>query len=291
MENITTIADKEYILFCDESDRHGKFYSNFYGGVMVGSSHYQRITTRLNETKAELHLHSEVKWEKVTEVYLAKYQQLIHHFFEEIKAGNIRIRIMFRQNAHIPQNLRRDQIDLEYFILYYQFIKHAFGLEFVSEPIRLRLYFDTFPDTKERSEQFKGFLLGLTKTTKWQQIQINQEDITEIRSHDHVLVQCLDIVLGSMSFRLNDKHKEKRKGSSRRGKRTIAKEKLYKFILNEIKNIHPGFNIGISTSARGDLKNRWNDPYMHWVFVPKSEEFDSGLTKSRGRKHNKKDPA
>ena len=32
------MSDKEYIIFCDESDVAGKYYSNFYGGVLVGSA-------------------------------------------------------------------------------------------------------------------------------------------------------------------------------------------------------------------------------------------------------------
>ena len=27
------MTEKEYIIFCDESDKRGKYYSNFYGGV------------------------------------------------------------------------------------------------------------------------------------------------------------------------------------------------------------------------------------------------------------------
>lgn len=275
--------DKEYILFCDESDRRGKYYSNFYGGVIVGSSQYQKITKRLNDKKAELNLYQEVKWEKVTEQYLAKYTELIKVFFEEVSRNNIRVRIMFRQNAHLPRGLSREQVDWEYYLLYYQFVKHGFGLEHISENIRLRLYFDTFPDTAEKSEQFKGFLLGLTKTKKWQTIDIKREDITEVHSHDHVLLQCLDIVLGSMSFRLNDKHKEIPKGARKRGKRTIAKEKLYKIILSEIHKIRPRFNIGISTRVE-EISDRWNFPYMHWAFVPKEEIFDSSLTKPSQKK-------
>ncbi len=34
------MRDREYIIFCDESDKKGRFYSNFYGGVMVGLSQY-----------------------------------------------------------------------------------------------------------------------------------------------------------------------------------------------------------------------------------------------------------
>ncbi len=277
------MRDKEYILFCDESDRRGKYFSNFYGGVIVGSSQYQRITDRLNDKKAELNLYQEVKWEKVTEQYLAKYEELVCAFFEEIARNNIHVRIMFRQNAHLPHGLSREQVDWEYYLLYYQFVKHGLGLEHIAENIRLRLYFDTFPDTAEKSEQFKGFLLGLTKTKKWQTIDIKREDITEVHSHDHVLLQCLDIVLGSMSFRLNDKHKEIPKGASRRGKRTIAKEKLYKVILSEIRKIRPGFNIGVSTRTE-TLIDRWRMPYMHWAFVPSDETFDSSLTKPRRKK-------
>lgn len=70
----------------------------------------------------------------------------------------------------------------------------------------------------------------------------------------------MDIVLGSMNFKLNNMDKEKIPNSNMRGKRTIAKEKLYKKILKNIKTIYPNFNIGISTSCRGDLRNNWNIP-------------------------------
>lgn len=40
---------KEYIIFCDESERDGKYYSNFYGGLVVGSSHYESVTDRLGD--------------------------------------------------------------------------------------------------------------------------------------------------------------------------------------------------------------------------------------------------
>jgi hypothetical protein len=115
----------------------------------------------------------------------------------------------------------------------------------------LRLYFDRFPDTGEKVERFKGFIYGLQQNPKIRaaKIKIAREDITEVHSHDHVLLQCLDIVLGAMVFRLNDKHKEKLPGKSVRGKRTRAKETLYKTILQEIRQLHPNFNIGIRRGA------------------------------------------
>lgn len=281
--------EKEYLIFCDESDVSGKFFSNFYGGVLVGSSQYDRITARLNDEKLRLHLFGEVKWAKVSANYVEKYLALMRTFFSELAAGHARVRIMFRQNAHVPTGLSADQIGGAYFLLYYQFIKHAFGLKFhppTGHPVRLKLFFDEFPETKEAATQFKGFILGLKDNPAIHHagLTIHPEDIVEIRSHDHVLAQCLDVVLGAMAFRLNDKHLEIPPGEKRRGRRTVAKEQLYKAIIAEIRRLKPGFNIGVSTGTAGDASQRWNAPYRHWRFVPTEMEFRSDMTK-RGNKN------
>lgn len=276
------MSEHAYIIFCDESDAWGKYYSNFYGGVLVGASQYDRITARLNAEKRRLNLLGEVKWSKVSASYLGKYEELMRAFFQEIHARHVRVRIMFRQNAHVPVGLTQDQIEGTYFRLYYQFIKHAFGLAHrphTGHPATLKLYFDEFPETREAVTQFKGFILGLKDNPKIRHagFTIAPEDIAEIRSHDHVLAQCLDVVLGAMSFRLNDKHKEIPSGERRRGKRTVAKERLYKAILAEIRRIKPGFNVGISTG--GTPEERWSAPYRHWRFVPTEVEYREELTK------------
>ena len=271
------MAEKEYIIFCDESDSSGTYYSNFYGGLLVGSSQHDRITARLNAEKQRLNLLGEVKWSKVSEPYLTKYQDLIRVFFSEVAASHIRVRVMFRNNDHRPAGLSQEQIEGAYFRLYYQFIKHAFGLSHhppAGHPVRLKLYFDEFPETKEATTQFKGFLLGLKDNPGIRNagLTIYPEDIAEVRSHNHALVQCLDIVLGAMTFRLNNKHKEIPAGKKRRGKRTVAKEQLYKTILSEIRCFRPHFNIGISTGRNGDPACCWNAPYLHWSFIPSKRE-------------------
>jgi hypothetical protein len=282
---------KEYIIFCDESEKHGRYFSNFYGGLIIGASDYQRVTDRLNQAKIDLNLLAEVKFEKVTERYLDKYQALMREFFTEVAAASVKIRIMFRQNAQQPTGLTAEDWDLQYFKLYYQFIKHAFGFKHAPaecHPLRLRLYFDQFPDTKEKAEQFKGYLLGLPESSYFSHygqgfLSIAKEDIAEVRSHEHVLLQCLDIVLGAMRFRLNNWHLEKPPGERIRGKRTRAKEALYKTILAEVRRLHPNFNIGITTGHQGDVANRWHHPFRHWLFEPREFAYDGKLTK-RGEK-------
>ena len=61
--------------------------------------------------------------------------------------------------------------------------------------------------------------------------------------------------------------------------KTIAKEKLYKHILKQIKDIHPHFNIGISTGLHE--WNTWTIPYRHWRFVPNDSQYYIKLTKRK----------
>jgi hypothetical protein len=162
-------------------------------------------------------------------------------------------------------------------------VKHAFGLQYsnsTNSPIQVRLYFDDLPDTREKVANFKVYIAGLNRFRQFEDanIKIPLDQIAEVNSHDHPVLQCLDVVLGSMQFRLNDKHKEKPEGSRVRGKRTIAKEKLYVYINQRIRKIYPNFNIGIST-ARSDVRNTWLHPYRHWLFKPKEHEIDSSKTK------------
>jgi hypothetical protein len=140
---------------------------------------------------------------------------------------------------------------------------------------------DQLPDNREQNAQFKAYLLGLNNNPHFRRarIRFQADQIAEVESHHHVLLQCLDVVLGAMAFRLNDKHKEKPLGERRRGKRTIAKEKLYKHLLKRIRRLYPNFNIGETTGKGGDWENLWRHPYRHWKFVPSDHEIDPTRTK------------
>jgi len=278
------VTEREYVLYCDESVGEGAFYSNFYGGVLAGGSQVEAVSRRLAACKATQNLHGEVKWQKVTDNYLSKYIALMDAFFDEVAAGRVRVRIMFRQNARKPTGLTAEQVDQSFYKLYYQFIKHAFGFRFMpahAGPVRLRAYFDQFPDTGEQVARFKGYIMGLNASKAFQQarLTLSPEDLTEVRSHEHVLLQCLDVVLGAMAFRLNDLHKAIPAGENRRGKRTVAKEKLYEQIRSRICQLHPNFNIGITTG--GGLEGAWSKSYRHWAFVPSDHDYDKSLTKGQ----------
>jgi len=284
---MSPLDEKEYILFCDESDRRGPYFSNFYGGIRVPASHLRTLELTLLNRRQQLGLTSEIKWEKVGPGVVERYEQFVSTFFDQIAAQHVFMRVMFTQNARAPISLTPEQLSDSYYLLYYQFLKHGFGLAYLpphNQPPRLRIYLDEIGDTREQVAKFKGFVRGLpdTKTIRAAGGLILEESaIAEVRSHDHIVMQALDVVLGSITFRLNNKHLAKLPGETTRGKRTVAKERLYKFILDEIKRVtgKKPFNIGITTGLSEFPGGRWNDPYLHWCFTPREHTFDPRAVK------------
>lgn len=92
----------EYFIYCDESLGKGKYYSDFFGGALVKSAHFEEVKVALEEKKAELNLKNEIKWVKVTENYLQKYMEMIDLFFSFIEQGKVKVRIMFRDTEKSP---------------------------------------------------------------------------------------------------------------------------------------------------------------------------------------------
>jgi hypothetical protein len=214
----------EYILYVDESDKEGPFFSNFYGGILVRSIHLKQVTSILENKKDSLGMGgSEIKWQRVSKQYLDKYIELMETLFDLVEQDLVKIRIMFTQNNTVPIGLTIEQRKNEFLLLYYQFLKRAFGLPYSNdsvEPINLRLYFDELPVNNKDANSFKDYIYKLQFTNDFvkAKIKINKEDITEIDSKDHVLLQYMDIVLGAMYFRLNRFHKVIPEGKKKKRK-------------------------------------------------------------------------
>lgn len=259
----------------------------FTVGALINLSDINYIENTLNNKKAELNLNGEIKWTKVTDNYLDKYIEIINLFFELIKMDKIKVRIMFAQNAFVADGLTKKQTDNEYNILYYFFLKDAFGLRYSNAtPFKTKVnfsyYLDDLPCSKEQKRGLKNSLFRFNYELKQDNIEITE--IVEIDSKNHVIQQCMDIILGSMNFKLNDFDKIKGEPTGKRSKRTIAKEKMYKVINKNIRELRKGFNVGITTSTDNDITNFWKHQYRHWNFISKYSHFDKTLTK---KGHNK----
>ena len=270
---------KEYIIYCDKSAEKGAHFSDFYGGTLVTSDHIDDVRATLAAKKKELNLGAEVKWGKVpgNPHYLKKYIALIDCFFELIEAGKIKVRIMFRQNTIRHRRLTAEHHEQRYFILYYTFLKWAFGLDRspkISGGVRVRIYPDNIPDTDEQIARFRSFLVRLSNRPefRFRGITIRPEDVTDVISHEHPILQCLDIVLGAMHFRLNDLHRELDPAEKSSEETDAQQGQTLKHIKTRIERaMYPNFNIGVSTGQRY-LDSRWSDAYRHWRLMPHARD-------------------
>lgn len=278
----------QYIIYCDESDDKGPFYSNFYGGALIKASDREKIESELRPATEKIQ--GEAKWTKISEFDEDGYIELASIFLRLVSAGLIKMRVMFTQNIHRTDHILDYEVDAKYFKLYYQFIKHAFGLMFCNESgddvIRVAVYLDDAPSTTKALDNFKDYLASLTVLPDFfrARVIVDKESISEVDSRDHVILQAVDVILGAMQFRLNEHHKAIPKGKRRRGKRTRAKERVYRFINKDLRSMYPGFNIGVTTGQTDGPQVRWTHPYRHWCFKPYQSVMDLSQGKKRHRR-------
>jgi hypothetical protein len=279
---------QQYIIYCDESEDKGPFFSNFYGGALIKASNRQKVEEAL--LVASVGITGEAKWTKITEQDEVAYIRFALKFLELVADGVIKARVMFTQNIHATDHIQYEEQDAKFFKLYYQFIKHAFGLMFCNperaDIVHVAVYLDDAPDTSAALDNFKNYLASLTVSPEFfrARVIIDKDSIAEINSKEHYILQAVDVILGAIQFRLNELHKAIPKGKKRRGKRTRAKERVYRAINSKLRAMYPGFNIGVTTGHVGGRQVRWEHPYRHWCFKP----LQSVMDRSRGKKQRKK---
>jgi hypothetical protein len=154
------------------------------------------------------------------------------------------------------------------------------------EIINVAVYLDDAPDTSEALGNFKDYLASLTVLPDFfrARVIIDRDAIAEVNSKDHAIMQAVDVILGAIQFRLNELHKEIPRGKKRRGKRTRAKERVYKTINSRLQAMYTHFNIGVTTGQAEGQHVRWTHPYRHWCFKP----YQSVMDHSRGKKRRRR---
>ena len=68
-----SMPDKHYIIYADESDKKGRYYSNFFGGVILAASDQEQISAELQKFKDDLGLAHELKWQNVDQSCVDRY--------------------------------------------------------------------------------------------------------------------------------------------------------------------------------------------------------------------------
>ena len=135
----------QLIIYCDESTQKGRFYSDFYGGAILDARYKDSLEQRLLAAKGKCQ--GEMKWEKISEYNEADYMLFVDEIMNIVRDGFLKIRIMFTQNINVSNHQSDDAT--KYGKLYYQFVKHAFGLRYCNPgnllTYHVTIYLDEFP--------------------------------------------------------------------------------------------------------------------------------------------------
>jgi len=177
----------------------------------------------------------EFKWQKVTPSRLAFYTQLVEWF--HAKSDRLRFRCIAVDRHHVDLKLyHEDDQELGFYKFYYQLLHHWI-LDFNEYAI--------FVDFK--SNRRRDRLAVLKRCLDLSNLSSRVSRVQAIRSHESVLVQLADVLIGMAAYRLNN---QIRSGSAK-AKVLDRFEHLYKGIAPTYKN-EQKFNV-----FRIDLSGGW----------------------------------
>ena len=268
-----------YTVYADEAWTHTnqpllRFW-RFYGGAMVLSNRREAIESALRDKKLSRGLHGELKWKNVTEGRWERFAEVLDYFFDLVESGDLKFRYMWvDKHFHKPQDLTEYHEEYGYFILYYFFLIFGFGLPWhdTGRTIQIEFKPDELPHDRHKCDSFRQFLLGSHGFARFEKrAPFRIIDVGELYSKEHLILQCVDVIIGAVGFMLNHMHKEKQ-ANGRRGSRTIAKEKLYKRIRERLARIDmtergtKSYAIGVSTGRASDFGNIWRNRFRQWEF-------------------------
>jgi hypothetical protein len=72
---------RHLIIYCDESAKKGRHFSNFYGGALIRANDRDAIEALLVSTKNNLNLFNELKWQRITDNYKDKYIAFLEIYY------------------------------------------------------------------------------------------------------------------------------------------------------------------------------------------------------------------
>lgn len=265
-----------YTLYADEAWTHDpehRFW-RFYGGALVRSSERARVENELLALKAERGLHGEIKWSYTNPARAERFGAIAHRFLDFVEAGDVKLRYMWldqrRQDANALSEWNREY---GFYVLYYYFIVFGFGLPWHDErdTVGVEFFPDTLPDEPDKREEFREFLLRCHSIRRFENSSpFRITNVAAVNSSKHILLQCVDLVIGAVGYKLNKQFQAKT--GRRRSRCSVVKIELYERIRDCLSRIDMGergtakFSVGVNTATDGDKANRWRYKFRQWDF-------------------------
>jgi hypothetical protein len=184
---------KTFNIYCDESchieNDHKKFM--FLGSVSSAYNQVKLHTENINDLKKKHNFYAEIKWSKVSKSKLRFYIDLVDYFF----ATDLQFRTVGIEKSKINNEAFNQDYDDFYYKMYYYLLNHNLS----------SLYnYNVYLDIKDTLSAYKVNKLKDILNTKFG-VFIN---VQNIRSHESIIMQMADFLMGAISYLHNDEQKQ-----------------------------------------------------------------------------------
>ena len=180
---------KTFNIYCDESchieNDHKKYM--FLGSVSSAYNQVKLHTENINDIKKKHHFYAEIKWSKVSKSKLRFYLDLVDYFF----ATDLQFRTVGVEKSKINNKAFNQEYDDFYYKMYYYLLNHNLS----------SLYnYNVYLDIKDTLSAYKVNKLKDILNTKFGVFR----NVQNIRSHESILMQMADFLMGAISYLHND---------------------------------------------------------------------------------------
>lgn len=265
----------EFIIYADEAWTQSVplyRYHCFFGGLLSSKSAFDLLEDSVKSLKKEMNYKKEIKWGNISIKDIEFYQRLLV-IIENFICGNreTKYRQMFMDRAFRYTGTTSSDLDSQ-FKVYYQFLKHCFGLEFVEDKISVKFKLDT-----HSSYQHKERLTSYIKSRSVGNVNIKVEFVDSKKS---IPLQICDLLMGSAGYYGNKVDWDLITGKKRRTKNQIMKSDFGKEVYNLLRRVDSkfrgskAFNWFETTGTDGSTSNRYHHKMRIWKFIPNEHEVD-----------------
>lgn len=279
-----------YEIYADESWTHGGVPQNRYwrifGGIFGKQSDLDRLDTELRHAIARHGLRGEVKWGHISAANLGAYIELVDILFQSIERGEAKYRQMFldRSFVRVPRHDEAKESELTVqFKLYYQFLKHAFGIEYLppaldDDSIDLLIRLDSHT-SQQHTARLTDFARNLPHFVNRPDLSVF---VTFVNSKRVPRLQICDLLMGAAGSYGNKMHKRRRPGQRGMTHKQKLRLELAKHIYDGLRAIDAddrgsrAFSWFESTGHNGSIENRYHHKVRIWKFMPHRHVRDAG---------------
>lgn len=183
--------DKTFNIYCDESCHIPNDHKDYMllGSISCAFPQIKRHTKRIEELKKAHNFYAEIKWSNVSKSKIKFYLDLIDYFFDTD--------LRFRAIGIKKEQIKCDDLnafDDFYYKMYYQLLNYK---------IDTLDHYNVYLDIKDTLSAQKVRRLKEVLNVKYGVFR----NVQNILSHESLLMQLADFIMGAISYNLNDKDK------------------------------------------------------------------------------------